>query len=419
MKKYFIIFIIILLMPFNVKAISCLKGEYEAEIYLEKDKIYVGDNIHFKINSNTFFKTTYQSENENIIKVENGEITALLKGESTIDIIIEFIENNEIKDSCITKYPLSIYEANAVLKDLTIQEYDLKDIFKSDVYNYEITLPYKIDNIHIGAIPLSENSQVIGDGEKALKVGLNEFKITVEEGSESITYTLSIFREEGNHDATLKNLIVDGYVLNPQFNKNNYNYYLEVGKDINEINIKATPNNSNAIVNGNGRFDLTTGENTFKVIVTSESGEKKTYQIKVNKNKGSSTLKNLVIDGFNLDTPFQSDKFTYYLEVNYKINSIKITPEANEDDQVEILNNTSLNYGKNEILIRVTSPDKTTTTYKLIVTRLKKDNHNWEITNILFYIFIILIFVMISLIIIFINRNIKKQDKPKKFKERK
>ena len=107
------------------------------------------------------------------------------------------------------------------------------------------------------------------------------------------------------------------------------------------------------------------------------------------------------------------------LEVNYKINSIKITPEANEDDQVEILNNTSLNYGKNEILIRVTSPDKTTTTYKLIVTRLKKDNHNWEITNILFYIFIILIFVMISLIIIFINRNIKKQDKPKKFKERK
>lgn len=419
MKKifYFLILNILLLIPFNVHATSCIKGNYIANISLEKENIYVGDNIHFKINSNVFFKTTYTSANE-FIKVEDGVIKAFEKGEGLIDITIDFLVNNEVKDSCTTTIPVTIKEPIVSLEELTLKEYDLKDIFKSDVYNYEITLPYQNESINILATPLSENSKVTGDGEKTLNVGLNEFKIIVEEGSETLTYTLSIIREEGSKDATLKSLIVEGYLLNPKFKENNYNYQLEVGKDINDIYIKAIPNDSKAEVKGTGRFDLTTGQNNFSIIVVAEDGTTKTYHLNVNKNKGSSSLNNLTIEGYNLDTPFQSDKYTYFLEVASDITEVKINAKANEEDQVEILNNDTLNYGKNNILIRVTSPDKTTTTYKLVITRLNANSQKIIITNVLFYLFLALIVIVIILISIFIKRNLKNKN-VKKISKRK
>lgn len=411
-----IIICIFLIIPVNTKAISCIKGKYEASITLSKDKLYVGEELNFNINSNTFYNTEYKSDNDDIIKIENNTIKTLMSGSTTINITINFIEKGEVKDSCTTSIPITIIEPTVSLKELNIEEYDLKDSFKSNLYNYEITLPYEIDVIHIKGIPLSENSKISGTGEKTLNVGLNEFKIIVEEGKESLTYTLSIFREEGSKDNTLKSLIIDGYLLNPKFTNSNYNYHLEVGKDVNDILIKATPNDINAKVKGTGRFDLTTGKNTFLIVVTAQNGKEATYQIEVIKNKGSSTLKNITIEGYTLDTPFQSDKYTYYLTVKPKVESIEIKPEADLNDQIEILSDGTLNYGENEIIIRVTSTDKTSTTYKLIITRLQEENNQILFKKILLYVFIVLIIIVIILISIFIKVNNKRQTKIKKLK---
>ncbi len=79
----------------------------------------------------------------------------------------------------------------------------------------------------------------------------------------------------------LSSLEVEGYKLNPTFNKNTTNYILKIEDNIDEINVKAKKEDENANVTGTGKHSLSPGENKIEVIVTSESGAEKKYSILV------------------------------------------------------------------------------------------------------------------------------------------
>lgn len=79
----------------------------------------------------------------------------------------------------------------------------------------------------------------------------------------------------------LSSLEVEGYTLNEKFNKDTTSYTLSVPSQVEEIKIKATKEDSKAKVNGTGNFNVSEGDNSFNVVVTSEKGTKKTYTIKV------------------------------------------------------------------------------------------------------------------------------------------
>ena len=66
----------------------------------------------------------------------------------------------------------------------------------------------------------------------------------------------------------IKELSVDGYILRKIDEKN---YELSVSKDVSNINIKGIPEDSKAKITGIGEKKLTTGENKFEIVVTSES----------------------------------------------------------------------------------------------------------------------------------------------------
>lgn len=413
MKKLaYIILLIIFLIPFKVNALSCLKNNYEATIEISNDRLRNKEKAYLNVTSSSFYNLEYNLSKENIISItDEGIIEALNPGEVNLIVNVNFLEDKKIVEQCTTEIPITVISSNITLKSLTLREYDLKDVFKSDVYNYEITLPYKIETINIEALPLEEDANVSGTGEKALSVGLNEFKITVSSYAEEKTYTLSVFRSEASDNAQLKSLAVGGYLLTPKFSKDTYNYALEVPKDVDKIKIKATANDKNAQVKGTGSFNLTTGKNIFTITVTAENGNTSKYKIEINKNKGSSTLNNLSVEDYTLEETFTKENYLYHLTVPHKVEKIKINASANPSDQVEIFDNDHLNYGQNEILIRVTSKDKTTTTYKIVVNRLTKDKLNYTfIQSVLFIIFIVAIIITITLITIFIIKN-KKQDK--------
>ena len=79
----------------------------------------------------------------------------------------------------------------------------------------------------------------------------------------------------------LSSLEVENFKISPSFNKDITSYELSINQDITEINIKATPSDSKAKVDGTGKHILNDGQNKIKITVTSESKDERVYTILV------------------------------------------------------------------------------------------------------------------------------------------
>jgi hypothetical protein len=82
-------------------------------------------------------------------------------------------------------------------------------------------------------------------------------------------------------NAYLKSLSVDGYDINPSFNKDTLEYSLEVENEVESININASRADNKASLTGAGTKELTEGLNKFEIVVTAEKGNKKVYVVNV------------------------------------------------------------------------------------------------------------------------------------------
>lgn len=89
-------------------------------------------------------------------------------------------------------------------------------------------------------------------------------------------------KKEYSSDNTLKSLSIEGYNLEPKFNKDTTEYKLTVDEAVEKINVKAESNHNKASVKGIGEINLSSGENTIEIKVTAENGNDKIYKIIVN-----------------------------------------------------------------------------------------------------------------------------------------
>lgn len=411
MKRYgpFIIFLCCILIPkiTLAKLYSC----NETSLEIEKDVISIGEASLINIKSPYKYNVAYRTSEDGYIIISDGFIRGEKGGRIDLYATINFLNAPDDINKCELTIPITIQDNDATLKELNVTEYDISSRFKSNIYSYEFKVPYNIDKINIIATPTNEKANVTGAGETYLNQGENIFNVVVmAENGTKRTYTLTILRESPNNDPTLKNLIIEGFVLTPKFNKNTYNYTLEVD-NIDRITIKATSNNENTTIKGLGTFELNTGKNTYYIYGVAEDGSELKYELNVIKKNGSSSLNNLAIKGFNLDSEFKSEKYDYYISTEKNIKSLDINAAGtSDDDTIEIVGNENLKYGINNIYIRVTNKDKTTTTYKIVLEKIKMDNpKNNVLLIILFIMFILAIIFMISIIGIFINNNFRKK----------
>lgn len=94
------------------------------------------------------------------------------------------------------------------------------------------------------------------------------------------TKTTTTTRVKSN-DNYLTNLTISNGSIN--FDKEVFEYEVDVENDIESISIGATPSDKLATVSGTGDFALSVGENVFKVNVTSENGDIREYSLYVNR----------------------------------------------------------------------------------------------------------------------------------------
>lgn len=416
MKKYILAVTLFGMLVFPdvslAKKVTCNNSDYNATVEIDKEKLNINEEMTINITSDYKYNVTYKINDNKLASITDNTIKAIDEGTAVLNVEISFNEPED-ESSCSVNLPIEIVSNDSTLKSLTLEELDISALFQTDKYEYEINLPYKFEKINILAEASNKNAKITGDGRRYLNEGINEYEVvvTATDGTTS-TYKIIINREEANDDVTLETLVVEGYVLSPKFHKDTYKYSLSVDKDVNEITINAKPTYEFAKIRGTGTYSLATGKNTYYVVVTAESGNELKYEIEILKNKGSSKLKNLVIEGYDLK--FNSDVYSYNLTVNNSVKKIDIKTETLDNDQVEVIGDDNLKIGKNEIIIRVTGEDKSTTTYKLIINRLtieeeEKIEKNNILLKALLIIFIISIVVMFTLIGIFLKRNYKRK----------
>ena len=176
---------------------------------------------------------------------------------------------------------------------------------------------------------------------------------------------------------SLKGISLSNGVLSPTFSGNVTSYTSTI--DAGSVTINVTKGDSYQTVSGAGTKTLQYGVNSFKIVVKSESGTKKTYTIAITRPDNRSkvnTLKSLTLSSGTIN--FNSNTKKYNVVVDGNISKLKITSELTDSKSKYVKNygnrEVSLNYGTNTILIKVQAENKSINTYTITVTR--KDNRS-------------------------------------------
>ena len=150
-------------------------------------------------------------------------------------------------------------------------------------------------------------------------------------------------------------------------------------KNINSsiIEIKATSESSYAKLSGDiGKKNLKLGLNTFKITVTSESGVNRIYTLKIYRNDNrdkTNTLSSLEVENNKITPEFNKNTINYTLTVKKDVTSVKINATLESDkssfNKGYGPRTVNLNYGVNNVVIKVTSESGAVKTYTIKITR--------------------------------------------------
>lgn len=310
-------------------------------------------------------------------KIISGIGNVSLTGESTIvKVVVESKSGNTLTYTIKInkKENIDIISSDATLKSLDVEGYKLTPEFNSEIYRYEMTIPYSQTAINVDAVANSQNALVTIDKNTNLKVGDNEVLVKVlAENGNSKTYIIKVTRldnEKENTNAYLRDLTVTNATINPSFNKEIYKYNVSVDSNTSSLDLTAVAEDSTATVTIAGNKDFKTGINVITINVKTIDGIEKNYQIIVNKNANStSTLANLEVEGYNISPDFTEDNLDYNLTIPYTVDDLNVLFTKKDDKEtVEITGNTNLIAGQiNVVEVKVTAEDLTTTTYRINV----------------------------------------------------
>lgn len=269
----------------------------------------------------------------------------------------------------------------------------------------------------------SADSDKIGTlkaGESVTRTGISDngwSKVSYNGGTGYIKTSLLTTEEPSKaSDKALKTLEVTPEGLDPEFDPETTSYTLNVGADVEKLEIKAAPNDEKATVEITGNESLVAGDNAVKITVTAQDGTTRIYTINVKKGEATTLgLSSLKINGYTLSPKFSSNVYEYKINVlDPNITKLDVLATANvENAKVEVTGNTNLVKGENTITITVTSEDgKEKVIYQILV---NKDSDATATTNkkdMIIYGGIVVGVILIFAIIIIVVKSRKKKKQP-------
>ncbi len=172
---------------------------------------------------------------------------------------------------------------NPMLKDIKIDGKSIEPKFEMFTTEYVVTVGEEVETIEIEAVPDDEKAKVEIKGNTNLKSGRNEIEIqvTAEDGEAKKSYFIFVTKGDNKKtNANLKELKIDNVEMAPVFNKDTIHYALEYPEDLEQLKIKAIPEDEEARVEIKGNENLKETVGNIEIQVTAKDGQTiKTYYI--------------------------------------------------------------------------------------------------------------------------------------------
>lgn len=242
---------------------------------------------------------------------------------------------------------------------------------------YDLYEDSKYGNVAIGSFTVKAGNNFNGGSVSITSISLGD-----EDNRENPNSDISKSIAAKSTDSKLSSLTVSGCSLSPSFNPETTVYSVTTNSQ--SVTISGT---AAGRIDGLGVKNLNYGANTFYVSVVAEAGNKTTYMININRpdNRSSvNTLSSLTLSAGKIN--FSSGKNDYSVEVDSKIDNIKINSDLTDSKSQYTVGsksmNVNLNYGLNTIKISVQAENGSVRTYVIKVTRKddrSKDNTLKEI----------------------------------------
>ena len=237
------------------------------------------------------------------IEKENGQITINLSKEQTLNKIVlyysipENIETNEtITFELTIQNNENDEEKQLVTKQVKIVENEQDDKSNAEVGESETDAKVEegLDGENLNNQESIKNtSQLNTQGQSNMQVeqvsnrqsnsqSTTQISMSAQDTSRSTNQQTVTYN--GSNNNYLSNLKVENYELNEEFSKENSTYFVSVENDVEEVDITAEAEDSNAYISVYGNENLKTGTNKVLIFVTAEDGSVRTYRIFVTKN---------------------------------------------------------------------------------------------------------------------------------------
>ncbi|MBN2546239.1 MAG: cadherin-like beta sandwich domain-containing protein, partial [Spirochaetes bacterium] len=209
------------------------------------------------------------------------------------------------------------------------------------------------------------------------------------------TFSPGEFEEEKEdfelkNNSALINLEITDVTINPSFSSEIKTYNATVVSSLTTVKVTPTAEYSRATIKVNGdtiksgnqsdNIYLNVGISTINIEVTSyDKKNKSTYNVNIT--RANVLLSGLTSSSGSLSPAFNPQTFNYSMTVDYFIKTIAFTPFVSDNiviieiNNLNVANNTqsdpvSLNYGTNQITVKVKYPqDVVATVYYISVTR--------------------------------------------------
>ena len=270
-------------------------------------------------------------------------------GKTNFTLVVES-ENGEKANYNIVVERDDTRDKTNKLSSLSLSSGTIK--FDPETFDYETKVLYEVDKIDVVATPEKETSKVEVVGNDKLEVGENTIKIKVksETGSES-TYIIKVTRlKEGEtlgDNAKIKNIVVNGYKLNFDYDKRKYKLVIKREK---KLNIIVVMDEKDAKYEITGNKNLKDGSKIK--ILTKSADESAGEEYVINIIKPNYTVY-YVLGGILLATLILVPLLVYFKYVKPKKSAKDINGNAVEDASVEekrtVLDSSSSEETKEEI----------------------------------------------------------------------
>ena len=200
------------------------------------------------------------------------------------DTRVNVIAKTTVK-STITTTTKSL-SSNNYLSTITVDGEEIEN-FSKNTSKYFVKVENDVSTISIEAEAEDEKAKVEIDGPDTLKIGDNEYTISVtSENDTTKFYKVIVTRKEEDESSNtdIDNIKVKGYNLN--FDKNSKTFYLSINKNTTKLNIEVTLDDEKSNYEIKGNENLKDGS-IVKIIVTAEDGSTDTYRIIIQKDSKS------------------------------------------------------------------------------------------------------------------------------------